>query len=138
MSETFGKMILDSGCSKTVAGKIWLDEMYHTMSQSDRESVVKKGSSSIFRFGNGMENNNINVVTIPIYIGKLRIMLDVEIVDKEIPLLLSRAAMKKLCMTIDFKGDRLIFNHGELKLQCTTAGHYVIPVTVSHTERHVF
>ena len=47
---------------------------------------------------------------------------------------MSRAAMKKLCMIIDFKRDRLIFNHRDF--ECTTAGHYVIPVTVVHPEQH--
>ena len=134
LRETHGKMILDSGCSKTVAGKSWLEEINHTMSQADRESIVEKKSNSIFRFGDGVENSSLKVVTIPIYIGKLRILLDVEIVDKEIPLLLSRAAMKRLGMTIDFRRDHLTYSHGELKLECTTAGHYVVPVTVTHAD----
>ena len=136
LSETFGKMLLDSGCSKTVAGKIWLDEITETMSQSDKEAIVEKPSMSMFRFGDGVENKSIKVTTIPIYIGKTRIMLDVEIVDKKIPLLLSRAAMKQLCMTIDFRRDQLSFNQEEMKLECTSAGHYAIPVAMTHTDRH--
>ena len=134
LSETFGHMILDSGCSKTVAGESWLNEFIHTLTEKDKAAISEKKSSSIFRFGDGVENVSLKVVTIPIYIGKLRILLDVEIVDKKIPLLLSRSAMKKLGMIVDFRQDVLIFNNTKLKLNCTSTGHYVVPVTVTQAD----
>ncbi len=41
LSETFGKMLLDSGCSKSVAGVLWYEEMSQTMPESDRKSIVE-------------------------------------------------------------------------------------------------
>ena len=134
LSETLGKMILDSGCSKTVAGARWMEEFMHTLQENDRKDVLERYSSALFRFGDNIENKSLKLVTVPIYIGKLRILLDVEVVDKHIPLLLSRKAMKALDMQIDFKRDVVSVKGKEMNLHCTSTGHYVIPVTIIPSE----
>ena len=46
LNETFGKGLLDSGCSKTVAGKVWMEEFIKTLSRGDMNDVTNKSSKS--------------------------------------------------------------------------------------------
>ena len=136
LKETFGKMLLDSACSKTCAGRLWYEEICSSMSELDKKDIVEKPTRAIFRFGDGVESNSIKCTTIPIYIGDLRILLDIEVVDKKIPLLLSRAAMHQLKITINFGSGEMMFNQKVFKLQYTSGGHMAVPVTLTDIDRH--
>ena len=127
--ESFGKAVLDSACSKTVTGELWFDEYVKILSDDDNSKIVEKGSSSMFRFGDGKESQSLKLVTIPVLIGKEKILLDVDVVEKDIPLLLSKGAMKQLKMKIDFKNDRVNVNGSVVKLFCTNTGHYCLPLS---------
>ena len=67
--ESFGKGVLDSGCSKTFAGRIWYDEYISTLPGNERRLVLEKSSSSVFRFGDGAESKSSMLVTIPVVIA---------------------------------------------------------------------
>ena len=55
--------------------------------------------------------------------------IDVEIVENTIPLLISKADMKKMGMTVDFSRDLAFIGEKQLSLGCTSMGHYYISVT---------
>ena len=103
--EALGKGLLDSGCSKTVAGQVWYEEYLHTLSEEDRKKVIEVKSKSIFRFGDGVETKSLKCVSVPVFIGKKQLVLDMEIVPNQIPLLISKGAMKQLGMQLDFAKD---------------------------------
>ena len=56
----------------------------------------------MFRFGDGVESKSIKTVNIPIVIGSKRMLLEVDVVKNNIPLLISKDTMSKLRMEIDF------------------------------------
>ena len=114
--ESFGKAELDSGCSKTVAGQLWCDEYMRLLTEDEKERIVEKRGSSVFRFGDGKESLSTKLMTIPVCIGKKKVLLDVDIVQNEIPLLSSKGAMKQLRMKIDFKNDTANIDGTVLKL----------------------
>ena len=111
--EALGKGVLDSGCSKTVAGEVWYKAYLNTLSQDDRNTVNEVSSKSVFRFGDGKESKSLMLGTIPVVIGRQRISMDVDVVEQDIPLLISKGAMKMMGMTIDFKRDVAIVNQEE-------------------------
>ena len=128
--ESFGKGVLDSGCSKTVAGSTWVDEFTKTLSADKLQKVKEYPSSSVFRFGDGVEAVSTKKVTLPIDVGMYQMDLDVEVVKSEIPLLISKGAMKQMGVTLDFAKDTVRFDNGkEIKLICTSTGHYCLPLT---------
>ena len=135
LNETFGKGLLDSGCSKTVAGKVWMEEFIKTLSRGDMNDVTNKSSKSVFRFGDGIETKSSKMMTIPVYIGTMRMLMDVDIVEHNIPLLISRGAMKQLDMKLDFKRDLVTVGDQSLQLDCTTTGHYCLALTI-HPDKH--
>ena len=62
-------------------------------------------------------------------IGKQEIELETNIVDTDIPLLLSKSAIKKSSTVIDFDKDTAVLFGKKQKLIKTTSGHYAIPLT---------
>ena len=124
--ESLGKGLLDSGCTKTVAGEIWLKEYLSTLSNSDNCQVKEQTSNAVFRFGDGVESKSLKRVTIPVWIGTKEVMMDVEVVSNEIPLLLSKAAMKQMEMKLDFVSDIAVVGGQKVPLVCNSLGHYCI------------
>ena len=99
LSESLGKGVLDSACTKTLSGEVWMNEYLSTLQPSDRKLVTERASETLFRFGDGEECKSLKQLTIPVNIGgQLRRMMTVEIVPTEVPLLISNKTMKKMGM----------------------------------------
>ena len=95
VGETLNCAVLDSGCTKNVCGESWLTNYLDTLTESDRSKVVVEKSSNSFRFGNGKSLNSEKMVTFPAQIGKEDIMIKSDVIDSDLPLLLSKSAMSK-------------------------------------------
>ena len=67
-------------------------------------------------------------VVLPVTIGNNKISLETDVADTDIPLLLSKAAMKKSSTIIDFDKDTAILFGKQQLLVKTTSGHYAIPL----------
>ena len=126
--ESLGKALLDSGCSKTVAGTVWVEEFIKTLSPDELRKVREVPGRSVFRFGDGVEAKSCKCMTLPFFIGGFKMLMDVEVVQSEIPLLISKGAMKQMGISLDFQKDIMKLNGRNIKLQCTSTGHYCVPV----------
>ena len=105
VGETLNCAVLDSGCTKNVCGESWLTNYLDTLTESDRSKVVVEKSSNSFRFGNGKSLNSEKMVTFPAQIGKEDIMIKSDVIDSDLPLLLSKSTMKKANVKTDFSND---------------------------------
>ena len=96
--DSFARGILDSACTKTVAGKTWIEEFLALLSDNEREEVLnsKKVGSSLYRFGDGKETRSKHEMTVPMTICGKKLKLSVDVVDNGIPLLISRPTMTQL------------------------------------------
>ena len=52
-----------------------------------------------------------------------------DVVNTDIPLLLSKTAMKRARMTLNFNNDTAEMFGKRIKLLCTTSGHYHVPIS---------
>ena len=97
LKESLARGILDSACTKTVAGKVWTDEYVFMLTNWEGEEVLKsaKVSSSLYRFGDGKEIRNKHEITVPMTICGKNIKLRVDVVENDIPLLISRPTLLK-------------------------------------------
>ena len=127
VGETLNCAVLDSGCSQTVCGKNWLRCFEESL--DDGEKIDEKPSHATFKFGNGGPVQSLKKVSLPVSIGTQEIDLEADVVDTDIPLLLSKNAMKKSSTVIDFNKDTAVMFGEEQKLIKTTSGHYAIPLT---------
>ena len=129
VGETFASGILDSGCTKTVCGTAWYREFLENLNQADKARVKETSSSVPYKFG-GSEviNSNLRVV-IPIYVGSQQGNLETEVVDSDLPLLISKDTMKKSGMVLNFDRDTATFNGEDVNLGTTSSGHYFLTLT---------
>ena len=129
--ESLARGILDSACTKTVAGQTWIEEYLSLLSASEREAVLRsaKSSSSLYRFGDGKETRSKQELCIPMMICGEITEIAVDVVDNDIPLLISRPTMTELGMILD-TGKHTVQVHGRTyNLEFNSSGHYTIPVS---------
>lgn len=130
VSESKGYAILDSGCTNTVCGEEWMQNFIDNLSFEEREKMVISPSEQKFTFGDGRSVTSKRKVTIPCWMGGERGRLTTDVVDSNIPLLLSRRSMKRSEMILDFKKDTVRVNGRDIKLKITHTGHYALPISL--------
>lgn len=70
----------------------------------------------------------VSRVSVPFYIAEKNVLMDVEVVHNDIPLLISKQAMTELDMVFDFSRNEVCIKKKVIKLESNSSGHYVIPV----------
>ena len=105
--ETANMAVLDSGYTKTVWGKKWLTWYLELLLEDDKKQVIKRTSDASFRFGDSEEIKAIKSVEIPARIVGHCTSIKAVVVSKDIPLLLSKKAMKDAKVNIDFVNNKI-------------------------------
>ena len=133
VAELWSAGLLDSGASRTVSGAHWLKEYISSLSSEDQASVVFYSSSNYYRFGDGVRVEAQKTAKIPAYLGSKRVFIITDVVNKDIPLLLSKAFMKNARSILNFEEDVLILKSTGEKIHLNTShsGHYILPLTKS-------
>ena len=128
--ETLACAVIDSGCTKTVVGRNWVNCYRDTLDDKELRMMTSEKCQTPFRFGDGEEVKSYEKIKIPGCIGKSRILIEANIVDKDLPLLLSKASMKKAGAMLDFKNDKMVFNGEAIDLFETKSKHYCVPLCI--------
>ena len=128
IGETLSMTIIDSGCTKPVCDQVWLDCYLQSLSSEEQQSVRKEKSETSFRFGNGKVFKSIKRVILPTFVANKNVLLSTEVVENDIPFLLSKEAMKKAKTYIDFSEDKIIVFDEEAPVKFSTSRHYCITV----------
>ena len=98
------------------------------MSDSDKSLIKYSKADTVFRFGDGAEVSSLQEVQFLVIIGVKRVMIKANVVKNEIPLLLSKASMKRAQLNLNFNNDTAEILGQKVKLQTTSSGHYCIPL----------
>ena len=126
-AEALNMGALDTCCSSSVAGENWIKIYLAALPKEMKTKVVgPMPSSRKFMFGNQGKLTAKARYVLPTKIGGEDNNVEVDIIQSDIPLLLSKDAMKSLGITLDMKNDRGTINNKPLILTTTSAGHYVI------------
>ena len=133
VGETLDSAVLDSGCTKTVCGEAWLNCYVDGLSVEDQRKVKEIPSSTKFRFGDGDVIHSLRCVSIPAYIANTDVTISTDVVSCELPLLLSKNAMRLAKTKIDFVGEKVNMFGKEFQVDITSSGHYSIPISKSKT-----
>ena len=96
---------------------------------TERSKITISPSSNIYKFGDGKKIKSSKQAIIPAIISNKMVKIVTDIVDQEIPLLLSRESMKKVSMFINFKEDAANVLGQDIPLTVTQSGHYTMPIT---------
>ena len=128
MDEARNSAVLDSACSSTVCGKQWLEVYTQSLDEEHRQKITQVGSSKVFRFGGGTRLQSEGQYTLPACIAGTNVKIQTDVVSSDIPLLLSRDAMKKAKTKLDLVNDCAEILGREVVLNCTSSGHYIVPI----------
>ena len=101
---------IDTACSKVVMGLECFNGFYKKLPEEYSQQIIfdENGSNTVFQFGDGKKVQSIGRATIPIRIGDTDLMLTTEVVQRNIPLLLSKKFLKKAEAVLDMKDDTVI------------------------------
>ena len=93
VGETLSSAVLNSGSTQTVHGRKWLH--CYTDSLINEDIIKKKTFTAAIKFVNGEPVPSETKLIIPAIIWCKKGSLETDLIDTKIPLLISKAAMKK-------------------------------------------
>ena len=128
INESENRAILDSACTSTVTGITWFENYVKNLSWEMKVKVIGRKSDKVFKFGDGEKKKSLKSVRLPVKIAGMNLIVRVDIVEAEIPLLFSLKTMKKAKMIIDFHTDEAVVLGRCVRLGRTSIGHYSLPI----------
>ena len=128
LTESAKSAVVDTACSRTVAGEIWFNNYLNELNESLMDKVTITQSHVSFRFGDGRKVHSFISARIPIMIANTSCQVQVEIVKENIPLLLSKDSLKKAGTVLDMINDKAIMFGKDVALHFSTNGHYAIDI----------
>ena len=131
LAESWNCAVLDCGAGKTVCGEKWLNVYTDSISDEDKGKIEYSPPESKYRFGDGVVVSSFMHVKIPVSIGEHPVFLESDVVENDIPVLLSRKSMAYAEMCLNFKDDTLSAYNQSIRLPISKTGHYLLPLTPS-------
>ncbi len=126
-AEALNASALDTCCSSSVTGMKWLKIYMQAIPKHLKHLLTgPHNSRTTFTFGNQQSLKSQGIYKIPVIIANEIHELDIDVIDSDIPLLLSKDHMKKLGIAINLINDTATANGKPIKLHTTSAGHYII------------
>ena len=108
LAKTLNIAIKDSNSTKTVCREVWLQYYSDSLSNSEKGKKNIDKFNNSFKFCSSIIIRSNRLVTIPVFIGDIQAKLTADVIDYEIPLLLSKDPMKMANAMTDFKNDKMI------------------------------
>ena len=131
VAESSSSAILDCGASATVSGINWFNSHFQGLSEEKQREVQYCESNSYFKFGTGEKFKSKFKVIFPATIGSNDVMIQSDVVETNVPLLLSLKSMKNAQTEINYVTDTVKMFGQEQKIHFTQCGHYAIPLNNS-------
>ena len=96
--------------------------------EEDRKKVTGEHSNRIFKFGNNGMLRSLGKYSVPAMIAGKTCSIEFDIINSDIPLLMSKKAMKTMKMRIDLEKDTACVWGVTIDLKTTESGHYLLPL----------
>ena len=130
MEECKGFAVLDCGCPHTVCGEKWIKDYIENLCEKDRKDIEITKSSQSFTFGDGRGVRSKRKMKIPVWMGGIRGSLTTDVVEAEIPLLLSINVMESAKMILDFAREEVKIHGKYIRVKKMRSGHYAMPLSM--------
>lgn len=92
-------------------------------------------SSRPFRFGDGNVVHSTRKVKLPARIGQTKCCVEAEVVQADIPLLLSKTSLKRAGTVLDMENDSAVLFKQPIPLEFTSLGQYCVDIRDKDTEK---
>ena len=120
--------VSDSACSSTVCGEIWQENYLNSLDHEDRRKIKRSIDQKTFKFGGGERLKSKGEYNLPAVIAGKEVTVKTDVVESDIPLLLSRQAVKTAGVRMDLESDTAQIFDKDIAFNLTTSGHYCIPI----------
>ena len=128
-AEARGAAGLDTCCSKTIMGAGWFNDYQEMLPNNIRRQIkgpYKSGTN--FLFGNGGKKGSLGKFLVPVSLHGCRANIVAELVDSDIPMLISKPTMIRAGMILNFVDMEVTVFGKKRAMQETTIGHPIISV----------
>ena len=123
VDKTYGHAIVDTGCTGTVCGYKWLDDYL----QKGGEILKELEPNDIkYRFGDGRLIKTQRRVALRVKIGKEPCALRVNVLQNDLPMLMSIDALTRLKAIINCEEQYIQANDEKIPLKQIKGGHLCI------------
>ena len=141
LGEVLNMAILDSGCTQTVCGKAWLEVFQDSLPTEKNAKVSLVPSERTFKFGDGMLVKSLGKVLLPVSLKGVNgeILIETDVIDKDLPLLMSRGSMKRANTVISFNNqgkEQVVMFGQQQNLYVSKSGHLCIPLSINNLDFH--
>ena len=122
--------VIDSACSKTVAGITFIFNYLNAISfeVEDNDEYVQP-SNTVFQFGGGEQRVSLHKIQLPAQIGHKKINILTEVVDADVPLLIGANSLEHSKAILDFGNLKAKFFNIEVPLTKVNTGYFCINIT---------
>ena len=128
-SETLGRLLLDTGCTRNVCGEAWWLDYYENLTEEDKAKVKEEdGGEKKFRFGGGEVLTALRKVTFPAQLAGKVVRISSHVVSSPIPLLWSKPSMVRAGVVVHLPEDRARILGSWTDLDITSAGHHSLHI----------
>ena len=118
---------LDTCCTQTVAGEMWLKDFLNSIPDNIQHLVQGPlPATKQFRFGNNQLLTAISKWKLPVYLGGKLTEIEVYIIPSDIPMLMSKEDLANNDAILYMRKDKAQLNGEMVRLRTTTAGHFII------------
>ena len=97
--------VLDSAYSSTVCGEIWLENYLNSLDHEDRRKIKRFIGQKTLKFGGGERLKSKGEYNLPAVIAGKEVTIKTDVVESDIPLLLSRLPIKTAGVKMDLESD---------------------------------
>ena len=93
LSASIHSATLDTECSSTVAGEQWITCYLDSLTPDELAEVKREPSDTVFKFGGGEQIKSSEKTTLPCWLAGVKCLIQADVVNSEIPLLLTKTTM---------------------------------------------
>jgi len=137
-TNTENKCVVDSGCPKSVAGKLWVNlykQSVMNMEEFKDFNFKEYEEKEDFKFGPSQVYTSYKAITLPVKIGIRTTSIVVSQVNANIPLLLGRDYLKEWKCSMNFENNTLrMDDFVVLELQVNEKEHYTLDLIDANIE----
>ena len=108
------------------------------LNEEEKEKIKQFTGGRLFKFGGGEILPSIACYEIPAYLAGKEITIRTDVVDSDIPLLLSIKSMKKAGIILDLVNDSAEIFGKVVSLNHTSSGHYCVSIAKEFDVSRVF
>ena len=125
-SDTKNLGIIDSGAAKTVCGQKWYKVYESSLMNEEKDLIKEEESKCTFRFGDGAIVKSEIAKIFPTKICGQDVYIKANIVENDIPLLISKMTLKNAKASLNFDSDQLVMDGKVQDLITLPSNHYAI------------